>query len=295
MVTTHEKQTFAPVSPELEQTHQFEKARRELYNIINDVEMQFEEKGVNPLAVKKGPYWLAVADHANRVVNEKYSTEETLAYGKLLQLTALAPAGFMARGELAALSHRPRGESNSADRERRQNLVGIASRNVDSLAMYARASPDLTAVELNNHLCETLHRTLEYTPAETLPRVSSLVRGVQHEVATGYLLMPRLEARISEQYEDLQGADYVVKLQGDKGVMLDVKTSARSIIEYGGNPKEGWAINRGRIVMMSQLDDDDLQGKFRPTERAIRVKAPVVESIVREASRKSQYIQEVDY
>lgn len=274
-----------PESSEQHLSRAFMSAEHELARCAFAVDDLFIAEGKGLDTIPASRYWLRVAEHVNRLVNEQYSEPHNLEYGKLLQMTALTPIGFLASKQSAAIDRIPLEQRTEKDRERRQRSVAIAARLFNSMVDYARGNDSLTTDALRQHVIDVLSRTLAFPEAGVLTHTSHLITGVQQEVAAGYILFDAIEARAATLEEDLEGADYVAFYRDNYGIMIDIKNSLSAIERAGGDQKIGWVEKNGKILTTSLITTEELGGKFRPTSALIRERSPEMKRMIAAAMR----------
>ncbi len=227
----------------------------------------------------KQPYWNALANYVSSRLAAKQRDDpaDKLQLGTL-EILASTPAFLFAQTALDAdIQTGSDGISNKV----------IASTFNGYIRGLADQFPAMTASQLRQQLLIATQSTMLHNAPATenaTDHINKCIRGAQHEAAFGQLITATgLPFRASTVPEDLKGIDYVVDIGSNK-LAVDVKASLHDI---SAKKSEGpYAINNGKVIMYSLIDDHELHDVFRVSDETASRKAPIAHHLLLQASQE---------
>ena len=260
----------------------FQKSQRIIDSIKLDEHFQAHliQSGIHPYKdAAKQPYWNALASYVSSRLGAKdrQDSVDKLQLGTL-ELLAATPAFLFAQTAL--------------DEDIKTGADGVSNRVVASsyngyVRDLADQFPALTASQLRKQLLVATQSTMLHNAPATenaAQQISKCIRGAQHETAYGQLLSAAgLSYRSSNVPEDLKGIDYVVDIEGHQ-LGVDVKASLHDV---SAKKSEGpYAVNNGKVIMYSLIDDHELHDGFHVSDDIAAHKAPTIHQLLLQASHE---------
>ena len=258
-------------------------AGAEFYAVCGQVDDALEAKGIDLDRISPEAYWFTVADATNRLIEEKYSSIDSLSpKGTALELIAATPYALLGQQKLNAHESGRMASSELSDKEA-IDLIYYSSYYSDLIKRYSTSHPDTRAPQLNESLSEVVRRSGLTKHIDAIrPILAEKITASQHEHVTTQVLSKLGEAEAASTEEDLQGIDIRFLPEGGSyRFPIDVKSSVNAVRTHSkGKADKAYVSSRGVLVMWSHLTDEILQGRFTLTDEEAAAHAAKLAPII---------------
>jgi hypothetical protein len=241
---------------------------------------------VNPkYAQEVQPYWTCVTEYAGAAIARTREKQGDSLQLRAFELVSSAPEYFLAERELHRTEFKPQ----------RQKL--IACEFLNKLGDFAQDFPETKPSDVEREMLNTANQsfTSGYLLQSAERNIKTIIKGVKHETGFGQLLEAAgFRFHRGNLKNDLEGGDYLVALGKDRSRLthVDVKSSVRSAQLYDGQRSPFSVKSNGKVIIYSQLTENDFGDSFYAYNDIVQQKAPKVRSILMKAKDKVQSRQE---